>query len=87
MNTSQQKAFELFGAAMTALKAEPEKTGYIGTREACAYLNIERTFLWMLNKKGLIKSYVLGKRRLYKREDLDCCVQARSERVIEVNHE
>lgn len=78
MNTSQQKAFELFGAAMTALKEEPERnTGYLNTKQACEHLNIGRTFLWKLTKAGL-KSYVLGRRKLYKKEDLNQYVLAQS---------
>lgn len=79
MNSRQRKTIEMFESAITALKEEPEKTGFLGTKEACVYLNIKRTFLWQLTTKAGLKSYVLGKRRLYKREDLDCYVKMTSE--------
>lgn len=38
--------------------------------EACQFLNITKTTLWKLTKKGKYKSYGVGNRVLYKKSEL-----------------
>ncbi len=70
-------------AAFVALKgveAENGKnvSGYLGTKQACTYLGgIGRTYLWKLTQSGL-KVHRLGKRRLFKPEELSDFVTERN---------
>lgn len=81
MNTRQRKTIEMFEAALTTVLKEDQEqhTAFLSTKQAAAYLSVGRTFLWQLTTKAGLKSYVLGKRRLYKREDLDFYVKMTSE--------
>lgn len=47
------------------------KKTYLTVKEACAYLEISRTTLYRLRKKGFVPQIGIGSKVLFKREDLD----------------
>lgn len=50
---------------------EPIKPHSLNIRDACAYTGLSRSRLYQLIKDGRIKSYTVGARRMFRREDLD----------------
>ncbi len=67
-------------AALKGTEVENVKnvSGFLGTKQACAYLGgVGRTYLWQLTRNGL-KVHRLGKRRLFKPEELSEFVAERN---------
>lgn len=53
------------------IKAEPKKQGALMTRkETMEFLNVKTTTLWRLTRDGVIKSYKVGSRVMYKRSEV-----------------
>jgi hypothetical protein len=70
-------------AALRGTEVENMKnvSGYLGTRQACAFLGgIGRTYLWKLTQSGL-RVHRLGKRKLFKPEELSEFVAGRNGNV------
>ena len=94
MDPKQQQIFEKtlspgispekLDAALAALNGENEQdkgsAGFISEKQARAHLGgISRTNLWRWTKNGL-KSYRVGRRKLFKAIDLDTFVETQSGR-------
>lgn len=91
MNTQQQQLIESamnskfsserLQAAIAALNGMPEKSsgaGFISEKQARIYLgSISRTHLWKLSRVGL-KSHRLGRRKIFKIEELEEFVMAQT---------
>ena len=50
--------------------------GYYNTNELAELLSVDRTTLWVWEKKGLLKSKRVGKKKLYSRKEINDLVES-----------
>lgn len=58
---------------------EQQKPELMTIQEVTEYLRISRQYLHILTKEKKLPSYKLGRRRLYKREDIEIFLQEQQE--------
>lgn len=50
--------------------------GYYNTNELAELLSVDRTTLWVWEKKGLLKAKRVGKKKLYSRKEINDLVES-----------
>ena len=60
---------------MVAMERPPVEPAVFDVNEALVYLNTNRTKLFELKQQGKIKSFKIGKRRLFSRQACDALIE------------
>lgn len=77
---AMQEAFKDAQAKKVAIES-PEDSGYMTQQEAAAYLRVSKPTIIEMSKRGIIKTYRLGRSCRYIKTDLDEALMRKARKV------